>query len=120
MAVSGGLLGAAFNALNARLTKHRIRKMTTMVSKVLEVVACGILVATMAFVMMRQVDDCRSYDVDVNDSPVRLFCQDGKASAAASLCKQMLLFSRVFLHKLIPILLFRVQDSRRNRESPVP
>ena len=34
---------------------------------------------------MYSTDDCRSYDVDLNQAPIRLYCQDGKASAAASL-----------------------------------
>ena len=103
MAAFGGFSGAMFNALNARLTQYRVRKMRTMASKVMEVVACGIVVATMAFVMMRQVDDCRSQDVDVNSSPVRLFCQDGQASATASLCK---FYTWLITIKLIKLILF--------------
>ena len=43
------------------------------------------VLASIAFTSMQLIDDCRSYDVDINDEPVRLFCQDGKSSAAASL-----------------------------------
>ena len=85
MGIVGGLLGSLFNYLNEELTKFRVRKMTTKFSKCMEVILCGISVATMAFTMMYLIDDCRSYDVDINQAPVRLFCQDGKASAAASL-----------------------------------
>ena len=74
-----------FNTLNEKLTQFRIRKMSSKFSKAAEVIICGITVCTLAFTMMYSIDDCRAYDVDINSAPVRLFCQDGKASAAASL-----------------------------------
>ena len=83
--VIGGLSGALFNTLNEKLTQFRISKLSSKFSKVAEVIVCGITVSTLAFAMMYSIDDCRAYDVDINRAPVRLFCQDGKASAAASL-----------------------------------
>ncbi len=85
MGVIGGISGAIFNALNQKLTQFRVRKMPSTWSKACEVIVCGITVSTLAFSMMYTIDDCRAYDVDINSAPVRLFCQDGKASAAASL-----------------------------------
>ena len=44
----------------------------------MEAIVCGICASTLAFSMMQLIDDCRAYDVDINEAPVRLFCQDGK------------------------------------------
>ena len=67
-----------FNGLNERLTQFRVRKMNSKITKVFEALSCGIAAATLAFAMMQLIDDCRAYDVDINDAPVRLYCQDGK------------------------------------------
>ena len=85
MGVFGGLSGAFFNVLNERITQFRASKLNNVASKMAEVVLCGVTVSTIAFTMMYTIDDCRSYDVDINKAPVRLYCQDGKASAAAAL-----------------------------------
>ena len=85
MGVFGGLSGALFNDINRRLTQFRVNRMNSKFSKVAEVLTCGLTVSTLAFTTMYSTDDCRSYDVDLNQAPIRLYCQDGKASAAASL-----------------------------------
>ena len=85
MGIFGGLSGALFNELNRRLTQFRISRMNSKYSKVAEVLTCGLTVSTLAYTMMYTINDCRSYDVDINETPIRLYCQDGKASAAASL-----------------------------------
>ena len=72
---------------------------------------------------MQLIDDCRSYDVDINDEPVRLFCQvhkyppkvlNNNAYKDTKMNKKIILFAgrQIFSCRIIV-----VQNSGRNCES---
>ena len=48
--------GAVFNGLNEKLTKFRVRKMNSKITKEFEAISCGIAAATLAFAMMQLID----------------------------------------------------------------
>lgn len=85
MGTFGGLLGALWNHVNYKITCFRLRFVTRKWLKVVEALSLAILGATMGFLMLYFVDDCKPLGNDPTKFPVQMFCADGQYSAAASL-----------------------------------
>lgn len=85
MGTFGGLLGALWNHVNYKITCFRLRFVTRKWLKVVEALSVAILGATMGFLMLYFVDDCKPLGNDPTKFPVQMFCADGQYSAAASL-----------------------------------
>uniref|UniRef100_H2Z226 Chloride channel protein n=1 Tax=Ciona savignyi TaxID=51511 RepID=H2Z226_CIOSA len=84
MAVIGGLLGAAFNAINYRITVFRLTYLKARYFKVLEVVFVAAVSATIAFVLMYWNSECKPLGQDPNVK-LQFFCNDGEYNTMAVL-----------------------------------
>ncbi|XP_078488881.1 H(+)/Cl(-) exchange transporter 7-like isoform X2 [Ciona intestinalis] len=84
MAVFGGLSGAAFNAINHKITVFRLKYLKAKYFKVLEVVFVSAVSATIAFVLIYWNSECKPLG---QDPYVRLqfFCNDGEYNTMAVL-----------------------------------
>jgi len=64
MFFSGGILGAAFVAINHKITVYRNKYMKKKIPKVLEALIVAAISATIAFMMMYLVNDCKPLGED--------------------------------------------------------
>ncbi|KAK0079461.1 hypothetical protein PV325_001249 [Microctonus aethiopoides] len=83
--VVGGLLGALWNYINYKITVFRLKYIRKKWLKVIEAVCVSIMAATMGFLMIYLLDDCKSFDKDPVKYPVQMFCKEGEYSAVAVL-----------------------------------
>ncbi|KAH0947333.1 hypothetical protein HN011_003798 [Eciton burchellii] len=83
--IFGGLLGSLWNYINYKITCFRLRFVTRKWLKVTEAVLVAILSATIGFLMIYFVDDCKPLGNDPTKFPVQMYCAKGQYSAVASL-----------------------------------
>ena len=95
--VIGGLLGAAWNGLNASLTKLRLRWIhTSNCRKMVEVCLWSLIISFVAYSSMFMVEDCKELKADEeNKFTVQLTCPDGQFHALGAMCKEA-----IFINKL--------------------
>ncbi|XP_050723076.1 H(+)/Cl(-) exchange transporter 7-like isoform X2 [Eriocheir sinensis] len=86
MGVMGGLLGALFNFINLKLTALRMRYITRPWQKIVEACLVASTTATVAFLMIYGLHDCRKIEEKNEDHyPIQMFCDDGEESAVAAI-----------------------------------
>ncbi|KAI6191174.1 hypothetical protein M3Y97_00199300 [Aphelenchoides bicaudatus] len=82
----GGILGALFNALNARLAKFRKRYIKNKFQKFFEAILVAAASAFCGFLTLFLIDDCVAIGVNPRLTDVtKLWCERGKYSAVANL-----------------------------------
>lgn len=74
MGCCGGLSGAFWISLNNKLNKFREKYIYSKVAKVAEAALVAILSATLACLMMYNLNDCKSIGQDPTSNPVQLSC----------------------------------------------
>ena len=92
MGVFGGLMGAMWNSLNARLTRYRMRFIQTKGNKLFEVILVTGFVTLTSFSTMISISDCRYIDSNQDignngDHIIRMNCPTGMYSADAAICE---------------------------------
>ncbi|XP_032667841.1 H(+)/Cl(-) exchange transporter 7 [Odontomachus brunneus] len=85
MGTLGGALGALWNHVNYKITCFRLRFVTRKWQKVLEALCVAMLSATMGFLMIYFIDDCKPLGKDPTKYPVQMYCSNGEYNAVASL-----------------------------------
>lgn len=85
MGAIGGLLGAGWNYVNYKISCFRLRYVRQRWLKVIEALAVAAIAATMGFVMLYFIDDCKPLGQDPTKFPVRMYCKEDEYSAAAAL-----------------------------------
>ncbi|XP_014217594.1 H(+)/Cl(-) exchange transporter 7 [Copidosoma floridanum] len=82
----GGVLGALWNYLNYKISVFRQKYLKSKWLKVSEALSIAIMSATMGFLMMFFIDDCKPLgDKDVPKIPVQMYCPKDHYSAVAAL-----------------------------------
>lgn len=82
----GGLLGALWNYLNYKITVFRQKFYKKKWLKVADALSIAVMSATMGFLMIFFIDDCKSLDgKNVPNITVRAYCPENFYSAVASL-----------------------------------
>ncbi|KAG0726682.1 H(+)/Cl(-) exchange transporter 7 [Chionoecetes opilio] len=90
MGVMGGLLGALYNFINFKLTALRMRYITKPWQKIAEAVLVATTTASVAFLMIYGLEDCRKIEPKPEEGPndrfpIQMFCNDGEESAVAAI-----------------------------------
>lgn len=85
MGVSGGILGAMWNSLNAAINRFRKTCIRSNWAKVFEALLISIVGVTAACIMVYTINDCRPLGNDPTDYPIQLYCEDNEYNAVASL-----------------------------------
>lgn len=81
----GGLFGAAWNWLNYRLSVFRIRYIRVRCLRVTEACLVAAITATVGFLMMFFLNDCKPLGQDPTKYPTQLYCSDGQYNVLASI-----------------------------------
>lgn len=81
----GGLLGALWNYINYKIAYFRLRYIQAKSFKVAEAIFVAIMSATMGFLMIYLLNDCKPLGKDPTKYPVQMFCKEGEYSAVAAL-----------------------------------
>ncbi|KAK5640717.1 hypothetical protein RI129_009264 [Pyrocoelia pectoralis] len=81
----GGLLGALWNYLNYKLSVWRIRYIRNKWLKVTEACLIAALTATVGFLMMFLINDCKPLGQDPTKFPTQMYCGDGEYNVLASI-----------------------------------
>ncbi|XP_063380868.1 H(+)/Cl(-) exchange transporter 7 [Cydia fagiglandana] len=98
----GGCLGALWNHINYKLSVFRIRYITAPWLRVVEACLVAAASATVGFLMMYALNDCRPLGEDPTKVPLQLYCADGEYNALAAVWFQTPEASvRSFLHNPI-------------------
>ncbi|XP_069124050.1 H(+)/Cl(-) exchange transporter 7-like isoform X2 [Argopecten irradians] len=85
MGVFGGLLGAAFNHINYRLTIFRKKYITSRGTQITEAILVAVATATVSYLTLYFNNDCQPMRKDPDEDSVQFFCDDGQYSANAGL-----------------------------------
>ncbi|CAG0900265.1 unnamed protein product [Cyprideis torosa] len=85
MGIIGGLLGALFNYMNYRLTVFRMRYIYRPWAQVVEAIIVAAVTASVGFIMIFFISECRPIGQDSNKYPVQLMCGDGQYNTLASI-----------------------------------
>lgn len=85
MGCIGGLLGALWNHINYKITVFRKRYVRPKWLKVIEACIVAAVTATLGFLMMFLIDDCRPVGQDPTKYPTQLYCTDGQYNVLASI-----------------------------------
>ncbi|KAL7297589.1 hypothetical protein TKK_0009265 [Trichogramma kaykai] len=85
MGTIGGLLGALWNHINYKITSFRMKYVRNKWVKVFEAVCVAIMSATMGYMMIFYIDDCKTIGRDPTENPVKMYCNDNEYSAVAAL-----------------------------------
>nr|XP_033335693.1 H(+)/Cl(-) exchange transporter 7 [Megalopta genalis] len=85
MGTIGGMLGALWNHINYKITCFRLRYINRKSLKVVEALLIGVLSATMGFVMIYFLNDCKPLGQDPTKFPIQMFCREGEYNAVAAL-----------------------------------
>ncbi|KAJ9582590.1 hypothetical protein L9F63_023078, partial [Diploptera punctata] len=85
MGVIGGLLGSIFNHINYKLTVFRMRNITKKWMSVLEAMIVAAISATLGFLMIYFLNDCKPLGQDPTTNPIQMFCGDGEYNAVAAI-----------------------------------
>ncbi|XP_015175894.1 PREDICTED: H(+)/Cl(-) exchange transporter 7 [Polistes dominula] len=83
--IIGGVLGALWNHINYKITCFRLKYITQKWLKVIEALAVAIMSATMGFLMIYFLDDCKPIGQDPTKFPIQMYCKEGEYSAVAAL-----------------------------------
>ncbi|KAI4493606.1 hypothetical protein M0804_001782 [Polistes exclamans] len=83
--IIGGILGALWNHINYKITCFRLKYITQKWLKVIEALAVAIMSATMGFLMIYFLDDCKPIGQDPTKFPIQMYCKEGEYSAVAAL-----------------------------------
>ncbi len=84
--VFGGLSGAAWNALNARLTQYRLRWSQSTTRRVIEMLLWSCIITAIAYGTMMVIVDCKMRDEEQSSAlTMQLMCADGHIHALAEL-----------------------------------
>ncbi|KAF5288307.1 hypothetical protein FQR65_LT12040 [Abscondita terminalis] len=81
----GGLLGALWNFLNYKLSVWRIKYIRNKWLKVAEACLIAALTATVGFLMMFLINDCKPLGQDPTKYPTQMYCGDGEYNVLASI-----------------------------------
>lgn len=81
----GGLLGALWNHLNYKLSVWRIKYIRNRWLKVAEACLIAALTATIGFLMMFMINDCKPLGQDPTKYPTQMYCGDGQYNVLASI-----------------------------------
>ncbi|XP_020707477.2 H(+)/Cl(-) exchange transporter 7 [Athalia rosae] len=81
----GGILGALWNHINYKISCFRIRFVKNKWVKVCEAVFVGILSATIGFLMIYFVNDCKPQDQLSTKYPIQMYCKEGEYNAVAAI-----------------------------------
>ncbi|KAM7542895.1 hypothetical protein Aperf_G00000006787 [Anoplocephala perfoliata] len=85
MGVFGGLVGAAFVALNKVISKYRQAHLKTKPAKIIDAVLISILTAASSFALLIFMSNCRSGFQENSDSSRQVLCADGEYNRFSSL-----------------------------------
>ncbi|XP_053987126.1 H(+)/Cl(-) exchange transporter 7 [Hylaeus anthracinus] len=85
MGVIGGVLGACWNYVNYKISCFRLRFIKKRWSKVIEALLIGVLSATMGFVMIYIINDCKPIGQDPTKFPIQMYCNEGEYNVVATL-----------------------------------
>ncbi|KAF5271224.1 hypothetical protein FQA39_LY08231 [Lamprigera yunnana] len=85
MGIIGGLLGAFWNFLNYKLSVWRIRYISNKWLKVTEACLIAALTATVGFLMMFSINDCKPLGQDPTKYPTQMYCGDGEYNVLSSI-----------------------------------
>ncbi|XP_035733197.1 H(+)/Cl(-) exchange transporter 7-like [Vespa mandarinia] len=83
--IIGGIFGALWNHINYKITCFRLKYITQKWLKVIEALIIAIMSATMGFLMIYFLDDCKPIGQDPTKFPIRMYCKEGEYSAVAAL-----------------------------------
>ncbi|WKY14650.1 hypothetical protein Q1695_000297 [Nippostrongylus brasiliensis] len=84
--VIGGLTGALFNSLNAKLTEFRKKYVSNKWQRLLECLLVAAVSAFTGFITLFLVDDCQPIGINPNITEVnQMWCKKGEYSAVAKL-----------------------------------
>lgn len=81
----GGMLGALWNHINYKITCFRLKYITQKWLKVIEALSIATMSATMGFLMIYFLDDCKPIGQDPTKFPIQMYCKEGEYSAVAAL-----------------------------------
>ncbi|KAF7401475.1 hypothetical protein HZH68_007295 [Vespula germanica] len=81
----GGILGALWNHINYKITCFRLKYITQKWLKVIEALSIATMSATMGFLMIYFLDDCKPIGQDPTKFPIQMYCKEGEYSAVAAL-----------------------------------
>ncbi|KAH0814874.1 hypothetical protein GEV33_007918 [Tenebrio molitor] len=85
MGALGGLLGAFWNFINYKLSVFRMRYIRMRWLKVVEACMVAAISATLGFLMMFLLNDCKPLGQDPTKFPTQLYCPDGQYNVLASI-----------------------------------
>ncbi|KAJ8979965.1 hypothetical protein NQ317_013713 [Molorchus minor] len=85
MGAVGGLFGALWNHINYKITVFRMRYVQRKWLKVVEACIVAAVSATVGFLMMFTINDCKPLGLDPTKYPTQLYCDDGKYNVLASI-----------------------------------
>ncbi|CAG9856947.1 unnamed protein product [Phyllotreta striolata] len=85
MGALGGLFGALWNHVNFKITVFRMRYITSRWLKVMEACMVAGVSATVGFLMMFSINDCKPFGQDPTRYPTQLYCEDGQYNVLASI-----------------------------------
>lgn len=114
MGVGGGLLGALWNHINYKLSVFRIKMVSRLRwLRVAEACLVAATTATVGFLTMYLLNDCKPLGQDPTKYPVQLYCNDGEYNAVAAIWFQTpeasvrsLFHDPAGSHKLVSLLVF--------------
>ncbi|KAF7265234.1 chloride channel protein 7 isoform X1 [Rhynchophorus ferrugineus] len=81
----GGLLGALWNHINYKITVFRMRYLRARWLRVIEACLVAIVSATVGFLLMFLINDCKPLGQDPTKYPTQLYCVDGEYNVLASI-----------------------------------
>lgn len=85
MGAFGGLCGALWNHINYKITVFRMRYLRLRWLKVIEACIVAAVSATVGFLMMFLINDCKPFGQDPTKYPTQLYCEDGQYNVLASI-----------------------------------
>ncbi|XP_018570923.1 H(+)/Cl(-) exchange transporter 7 [Anoplophora glabripennis] len=85
MGAAGGLFGALWNHINYKITVFRMRYIRPRWMKVLEACIVAAVTATVGFLMMFTINDCKPLGANPTNYPTQMYCMDGQYNALASI-----------------------------------
>ncbi|KAF7259881.1 hypothetical protein EG68_02929 [Paragonimus skrjabini miyazakii] len=85
MGIFGGVCGAIFVKINALLTQHRQKYVTSKYAKVLEAMLVSFLTTSIGYSFMWLIRDCSPLAFTTNPHPLRLMCADNEFNSMSSL-----------------------------------
>ena len=85
MGTIGGVLGSAWNHLNYKISCFRLKYMKKKWLKVVEALSVAALSATMGFIMIYFINDCKPLGKDPTKFPIKMYCNEGEYNAVAAL-----------------------------------